>query len=75
MSFNLRGGRKEERDRRGYLVQAPSPEASLNVSAGHAVGVPPSGPVYPGFATHAVEPVAPPVAKLVGQLHVQEGEW
>ena len=58
----------------GQAVHAESPEAALNVFAGHAVGVPLSGPVYPGFATHAVEPVVPPIAELIGQLHVQEGE-
>ena len=61
----------------GQAVHAALPEAALNASTGHAVGVPLSGPVYPGFATHAViavEPAASPVAELVGHLHVQEGE-
>ena len=52
------------------------PVSALKWSAEQAVGVPPSGPVYPAFATHAVavvEPVAPPVAELARQTtHAEE---
>ena len=51
-------------------VQVAAPVEALYVFAKHAVKAPPSGPVYPAFATHAVtavEPVAPPVAEWDGQ--------
>ena len=54
----------------GHAEHVAEPVSALTVSAAHAVGVPPSGPVYPAFATHAVtavEPVKPPVAELGGQ--------
>ena len=54
----------------GQPVQSAAPVAALKVSAEQAVNAPPSGPVYPAFATHAetaVEPVAAPVAELEGQ--------
>ena len=54
----------------GHSVHAAKPVTFLNVLAKQAVGVLPSGPVYPAFATHAVaavEPVAPPLAELAEQ--------
>jgi hypothetical protein len=54
----------------GQPVHAASPVAALKLPAEQAVGVPPSGPVYPAFATQAVtavEPVEPSVAELEGQ--------
>ena len=60
----------------GQSEHAAAPVASLKWSAEQAVGVPPSAPVYPAFATHAVavvEPVTPPVAELAGQpTHAEE---
>ena len=50
---------------------AALPVAALNLSAKQAEGVPPSGPVYPAGATHAVaavEPVKPSVAELSEQF-------
>ena len=61
----------------GQAVQAAEPEASLNVSATHADGVAPFGPVYPASATHAmleVEPVLPSVAELLTQLPQAEAD-
>ena len=55
----------------GQAVHAASPEAALDVPTTQAVGVPPSGPVYPASATQAVaavEPVKPPVAELSEQF-------
>ena len=55
----------------GQPVQSAFPVAALKLSAKQASKGPPSGPVYPAFATQAVsavEPVAPPFAELVGQL-------
>ena len=60
----------------GQAVQELALVSALNVSAKHAVGVPPFAPVYPAFAMHAVladDAVAPPVAELVGQaVHATE---
>ena len=52
-------------------MQAVAPVSALKASAKQAVGVPPSGPVYPAFATQAVtavDAVVPPVAELARQL-------
>jgi hypothetical protein len=54
----------------GQSEHAAAPVASLKASAKQAVKGPPSGPVYPAFATQAVaavEPVAPPLAELARQ--------
>ena len=54
----------------GQPVQSAFPVAALKWSAKQASKGPPSGPVYPAFATQAVravEPVAVPVAELAGQ--------
>ena len=51
----------------GHTEHFAAPVAALNVSAAHAVKLPPSGPVYPIVATQAVEPVAPlALAELLG---------
>ena len=54
----------------GHAEHFEAPKAALNVSAAHAVGVPPSSPVYPAVATQAlitIEPVAASVPELFGQ--------
>ena len=55
----------------GQPVHAAAPVAALKWSAKQASKGPPSGPVYPAFATQAVaavEAIAAPVAELTGQL-------
>ena len=68
----------------GQAEHAAEPVAALKESAKHAVKGPPSGPVYPAFATQAVlvaVPVALPVPEFVGQAeHAAEpvaalNEW
>ena len=71
--MSVKGGAEKKRDRRGYLVQAPSPVAALNVAPGHAVQdvLISSGPMCPAGQTHSVTAVAPvdDVVLPVGQLH------
>ena len=60
----------------GQFMHAAKPVTFLNVSVEQAVGVPPFGPLYPLSATQAVllvEPVAPTVPELVGQLKQESG--
>ena len=61
----------------GQAVQPAEPATALNVSAMHADGVAPFGPVYPASATHAmleVEPVLPSVAELLAQTSQAEAD-
>ena len=52
---------------RGHAVHAAEPVTALKVSAAHAAGVPPSGPVNPASARQslsAAEPAVSPVPEL-----------
>jgi hypothetical protein len=51
----------------GQSVHAAAPVVALKVSAAHAVGVLPSGPVKPASATQVVEPVKATVLVFAGQ--------
>jgi hypothetical protein len=67
----------------GHAEHAVEPVAALNEWAKHAVKGPPSGPVYPAFATQAVlavDPTLAPVPEFVGHAeHAAEpvplNEW